>query len=61
MNTNRSDHFVSTEPFDPLSVEKLSASQERLYLASQWRLMWWKLRRHKLALFSGAILLFFYL
>jgi len=61
MTANRSDHFVSTEPFDPQSVEKLSASQETLYLASQWRLMWWKLRRHKLALFSGAILLFFYL
>lgn len=61
MSANRSDHFVSPEPFDPQSVEKLSASQETLYLASQWRLMWWKLRRHKLALFSGAILMFFYL
>jgi peptide/nickel transport system permease protein len=36
------EHFVSTEAFDPKSVEKLSPIQERIYLASQLRLMWWK-------------------
>ena len=50
MKSTDMPHFVSDEPFDPLAVEKLSASQEKLYLASQWRLMWWKLRRHRLAL-----------
>ncbi len=53
-------HFVSTAPFDPGSVEELTAEQERYYLASQWRLMWWKLRRHKVALASGVVLLFMY-
>ena len=54
------EHFVSKEPFDPFSVEKLTPEQERFYLASQWKLMWWKLKRHKLALFSGLILLILY-
>ena len=55
------DHFVSTEPFDPHSIEQLTKEQEKFYLASQWKLMWWKLRRHKLALISGFILIILYL
>src|SRR3546814_10865409 len=35
-------HTVSTEPFDPYSIERMSAEQERYYMASQWRMMWWK-------------------
>jgi peptide/nickel transport system permease protein len=54
------EHYVSTAPFDPGSVEELTAEQERYYLASQWRLMWWKLRRHRIALVSGIVLLFMY-
>jgi peptide/nickel transport system permease protein len=54
-------HFVSQKPFDPRSVERLSPAQERVYFASQWRLMWWRFKRHKLALISGLFLLFMYL
>jgi len=54
-------HFVSQAPFDPLSIERLSEGQERLYLASQWKLMWWKFKRHKLAVFSGIFLILLYL
>ncbi len=54
------EHFVSQAPFDPQSIEQLTPEQERFYLASQWKLMWWKLKRHKLALFSGVILLMLY-
>ncbi len=53
-------HYVSTAPFDPYATEQLTAKQERYYLASQWQLMWWKLRRHRLAVVSGAILLVLY-
>ena len=35
------EHFVSSEPFDPLSIEALTPAQEKYYLASQWKLMWW--------------------
>ena len=56
----RLEHFVSAEAFDPLSVEALTPEQERYYMASQWKLMWWKLKRHRLAVISGIILLIMY-
>ena len=49
-------HYVSDKPFDPRSIEQMTAAQERVYLASQWRLMWWKFKRHRLALISGIFL-----
>ena len=53
-------HYVSPEPFDPHSIEALSEEQERYFLASQWRMMWWRLKRHRLAVLSGAILAVLY-
>ncbi|GIK97941.1 MAG: peptide ABC transporter permease [Alphaproteobacteria bacterium] len=53
-------HRVSTAPFDPYSVEQMTAEQERYYMASQWRMMWWKFLRHRLAVVSGAVLLVMY-
>ena len=53
-------HFVSDKPFDPYSVEQLSEEQQKYYFASQWQLMWWKLKRHKLALISSIMLFFIY-
>ncbi|MEE2760941.1 MAG: ABC transporter permease, partial [Pseudomonadota bacterium] len=58
--TNKLAHYVTSEPFDPYEVEELSPEQERFYLASQWRMMWWRLKRHKLAVYSGAILFVLY-
>src|SRR5207244_1837698 len=46
---------------DPYSVEAMTAEQERYFMASQWRMMWWKLKRHRLAVISGAVLLLMYL
>lgn len=54
-------HTALDEPFDPRSVEKMSEEQERVYLASQWTLMWWKFRRHRLAVASAAFLVISYL
>lgn len=55
------DHFVNEADWDPNIVETLTPEQEKYYLASQWRIMWWKLRRHRLAVISGSLLAFFYL
>jgi len=54
------EHYVSREPFDPYSVEKLTPEQERYYMASQWTMMWWKFRRHRIAVISGIILALMY-
>ena len=58
---DRLPHFVSKEPFNPYSVEEISPEQEKYYLATQWQLMWWKLKRHKLAVWSGIFLGLMYL
>ena len=55
------EHYVDPTPFNPAVTEELSAEQERYYQASQWQIMWWKFKRHKLAVWSGVILILFYL
>ena len=54
------EHFVSKDPFDPASAARLTPEQERYYLASQWMLMWWKFKRHRVAVVSGIVLLLMY-
>ena len=54
-------HYVSPVPFDPTSIEKLTPEQERIYFASQRKLMWWKFTKHKVALWSGVFLALLYL
>ena len=53
-------HFVSTEPFDPLSAEQLTPEQEKYYFASQLQLIWWKFKRHRVGLYSAIFLTAFY-
>ena len=56
----RLEHWVSPAPFEPQAAETLTAAQERYYMASQWRMMWWRLRRHKLAIVSVIVLILMY-
>jgi peptide/nickel transport system permease protein len=37
------------------------SAEERVSVASQWQLMWWRFRKHRLALIGGVIVNFFYL
>src|SRR5215472_14716883 len=57
----RSDHFVNKEPWDPYVSERLTAEQEKYYMAGQWKLMWWRFRRHRPAVVSAAFLALMYL
>jgi peptide/nickel transport system permease protein len=41
-------------------VERTDSVGEKIFTASQWRLMWWKFRKHKLAVVSTAVVAFFY-
>ena len=36
-------------------------AQEEVYTATQWQLMWWRFRKHKLALISTSVLILLYL
>jgi peptide/nickel transport system permease protein len=59
---------MATEGIDrPIGVEQTAqaddeiVSGEKIYVAPQWQLMWWKFRKHRLALISGVILIILYL
>lgn len=53
-------HEVSTAPFEPYATEAMTPEQERIYLASQWQLMWWKFRKHRLAVISAVVIFVIY-
>ncbi|MFO1127698.1 MAG: ABC transporter permease [Rhodospirillales bacterium] len=53
-------HVVDPRPFVIEESERLTPEQERYYMAPAWKMMWWKFRRHRLAVISAAILTFFY-
>ena len=61
MPGERLPHYVNEAPFDPDSVEKLTPQQERYYQAAEWRIVWWRFRRHRVAVWSGAFLIAMYL
>ncbi|WP_114947143.1 ABC transporter permease [Microvirga calopogonii] len=63
MNTALSSkrHYVDPRPFDPGKTEPVGAESESFYRASSWQLMWWKFRRHKVAVAAAFVLLAFYL
>ncbi|MBL4725538.1 MAG: ABC transporter permease, partial [Rhizobiaceae bacterium] len=59
--TKKLEHYVNPAPFDPQSIENMTPEQEAIFLASQKKLMWWKFKKHRVAVFCGGFLLFMYL
>jgi peptide/nickel transport system permease protein len=49
------------QPLTTAAAPELKPADQRLAVASQWRLMWWSFRRHRLAMLGGIIVLFLYL
>jgi peptide/nickel transport system permease protein len=39
----------------------LPVEEQRVFVASQWQLMWWRFRKHKVAVASGVVVIGFYL
>jgi peptide/nickel transport system permease protein len=56
----RTPHYVNPAPWDPYVSERLTADQEKYYMAGQWKLMWWRFRRHRPAVVSAVFLLLIY-
>ena len=46
---------------DRASGDPSTESDVRVEVATQWQLMWWKFKKHKLANFGGLLVLFFYM
>ncbi|WP_439629310.1 ABC transporter permease [Shinella sp.] len=54
-------HYVSDAPFDPYAAERKVEELKTIAQASQFQLMWWQFRRHRMALASGIFLIAVYL
>ena len=55
------EKLVSEELANAIPQLKDARSEERVSVASNWKLVWWRFRKNRLALFSLAILIFFYI
>ncbi|MEZ4709688.1 MAG: ABC transporter permease [Caldilineaceae bacterium] len=44
----------------PPPVETESSAAERISVATQWQLMWWRFRKHKMAMVSAVVIILFY-
>ncbi|MDZ4395354.1 ABC transporter permease [Cypionkella sp.] len=53
-------HYVSDAPFDPYEAENAATAKGKFAEASQLQLMWWKFRKHKVALYCGIFLILMY-
>ena len=45
---------------DQASEEEILRAGESVYVAPPWKLMWWRFRKHKMAMVSAAVLIVFY-
>ncbi len=45
----------------PRGAPASTDESERVFVATQWQLMWWRFRKHKLALVSAVLLAIFYI
>jgi peptide/nickel transport system permease protein len=56
---------LNREPTDAaVSMTALAGSageEERIYVATQWQLIWWRFRRHKVAMIGGVVTVLMYL
>ena len=51
---------IPTEP-DHLVEDLATDAEERVSVATQWQLMWWRFKQHRLGVFSGVVIVLFYL
>ncbi len=59
MVDNVTQTAIAAEPHD--GVVRPAEPESKVQVAGQWQLVWWRFRRHKLALASGAVVIFIYL
>ena len=57
MNTNALPAPLITQEPDDFDS---SAAEDRVAVATQWQLMWWRFRKHKLALTAAVVIALFY-
>src|SRR3712207_5255179 len=49
-----------TDVSPSIQTDEELAAEEKISVAPQWKLMWWKFRKHKMALISAVIIILLY-
>jgi peptide/nickel transport system permease protein len=52
---------VLKQPAAPLAVPEVETSNLKVEIATQWQLMWWKFKKHRLAVLGGIVVILFYM
>lgn len=52
--------FQHTTTLDPAIASAEAAAADRVAVASQWKLVWWRFRRHRLAMVGAVVTLLIY-
>ena len=52
---------AQTPALPSVPVSAAEANEDRSFYATQWQLIWWKFRKHKLAVVSSIVLVLLYL
>lgn len=52
--------MAENQAVEVLSTQLSSKAEDRVSVASNWQLVWWRFRKNKLAVFSTIVLIFFY-
>ncbi|GAB4515814.1 MAG: ABC transporter permease [Anaerolineae bacterium] len=52
---------TEVRPLAPDTTPQREEREATVFVASQWQLMWWKFRRHKLAMIGGIVTILIYL
>ena len=60
MTQETAERLESTLPDDP-EFDEVPSERERVFVATPRQLMWWRFRRHKMALLSSVVLILLYL
>jgi peptide/nickel transport system permease protein len=49
------------EETEAAKVQAETSVEDRIAVATQWQLMWWRFRKHRLAMISAVVIILFYL
>ena len=60
-SSETSESAIDLSGVPPAAAPPVSAAEERLSLASNWTLVWWRFRKHRLAMLSAGVLVLLYL
>jgi peptide/nickel transport system permease protein len=52
---------IASDTEDTVAPDAQKSGEERIYVASQWQLMWWRFRKHRLAMAAGVVVIGLYI